>query len=193
MVDSLTVIGGGLAGSEAAWQAAQNDIPVKLYEMRPFMNTGAHSTSDLAELVCSNSLGSNMPDRASGLLKNELRFLGSLLIECADQTALPAGGALAVDRVKFAHFVTDYIDSHPQIEVIREEVKEIPEEPVIIASGPLTSNGLSESIVRLTGKENLYFFDAISPIVTLESVNFDIAYMGSRYGRGTLEQGDYIN
>ena len=193
MSNKLIVIGGGLAGSEAAWQAAQHDIPVSLYEMRPFMKTGAHTSSDLAELVCSNSLGSNMPDRAAGLLKEELRLLGSLLIRCADRTALPAGGALAVDRGQFASMVTNSIVSHPLIEVIREEVKEIPSGYVIIASGPLTSKSLSDEIVGLSGKDNLYFFDAIAPIVSLESVNFNIAYQGSRYGRGTQEQGDYIN
>ena len=193
MSNKLIVIGGGLAGSEAAWQAAQHDIPVSLYEMRPFMKTGAHTSSDLAELVCSNSLGSNMPDRAAGLLKEELRLLGSLLIRCADRTALPAGGALAVDRGQFASMVTNSIVSHPLIEVIREEVKEIPSGNVIIASGPLTSKSLSDEIVGLSGKDNLYFFDAIAPIVSLDSVNLNIAFRGSRYGRGTQEQGDYIN
>jgi methylenetetrahydrofolate--tRNA-(uracil-5-)-methyltransferase len=189
----LTIIGGGLAGSEAAWQAAQRGILVKLYEMRPGMNTGAHTTENLAELVCSNSLGSNMLDRASGLLKEELRILGSLLIGCADRTALPAGGALAVDRLKFANLVTLRICSHPNIEVVREEVREIPDGPVIIASGPLTSKSLSEAIQQLTGNEHLYFFDAIAPIVTLDSVNMAVAFRGSRYGRSVKEDGDYIN
>ena len=189
----LTVIGGGLAGSEAAWQAAQRGIFVKLYEMRPGLNTGAHTTADLAELVCSNSLGSNFPDRASGLLKEELRLLGSLLIECADLTAVPAGGALAVDRVEFAKLVTNKIRSHTNIDVIREEVQDIPDGPTIIASGPLTSHSLSEAIKSISGDEHLYFFDAIAPIVTLDSINMDIAFRDSRYGRGTLEQGDYIN
>ena len=193
MSDGLTVVGGGLAGSEAAWQAAQNGIPVSLYEMRPSMKTGAHTSPDLAELVCSNSLGSNMPDRASGLLKEELRLLGSLLIQCADRTGVPAGGALAVDREQFAAMVTNAIVSHPLIEVIREEIKVIPSGNVIIASGPLTSVSLSDEIVGLSGKENLYFFDAIAPIISLESVDQDIAYRGSRYGRGTQEHGDYIN
>jgi methylenetetrahydrofolate--tRNA-(uracil-5-)-methyltransferase len=189
----LTVIGGGLAGSEAAWQAAHRGIFVKLYEMRPGLNTGAHTTADLAELVCSNSLGSNFPDRASGLLKEELRLLGSLLIECADLTAVPAGGALAVDRVEFAKLVTNKICSHTNIDVIREEVQEIPDGPAIIASGPLTSHSLSEAIKSISGDEHLYFFDAIAPIVTLDSVDMDITFRGSRYGRGTQEQGDYIN
>ncbi|MES0361169.1 MAG: methylenetetrahydrofolate--tRNA-(uracil(54)-C(5))-methyltransferase (FADH(2)-oxidizing) TrmFO [Anaerolineales bacterium] len=193
MSNSLIIIGGGLAGSEAAWQAVQLDIPVTLYEMRPLMNTGAHTSSDLAELVCSNSLGSNLPDRAAGLLKEELRILGSLLIQCADRNALPAGGALAVDRKHFANMVTKSIESHPYIDVIRQEVTEIPSGSVIIASGPLTSKSLSAEIEDFTGKDNLHFFDAIAPIVSLESVDLNIAFRGSRYGRGIQELGDYIN
>ncbi len=193
MSNRLIVVGGGLAGSEAAWQAVNAGLAVKLYEMRPELTTGAHSTSDLAELVCSNSLGSNLVDRASGLLKQELRLLNSLLIQCADQTALPAGGALAVDRDKFAGLVTEKINSHPNIEVIREEVAEIPTGPTIIASGPLTSKRLSQAIIEFSGHENLYFFDAIAPIVGLDSVNMNKAFHGSRYGRGTQKQGDYIN
>jgi len=189
----LTIVGGGLAGSEAAWQAAQRDIKVKLYEMRPKVETGAHTGPYLAELVCSNSLGSNLADRAPGVLKNELRRMGSLLIECASQTAVPAGGALAVDRDQFAESVTQRIQEHPNIELIRQEVVSVPDGPTIIASGPLTSTGLSEAIAQLTGQEHLYFFDAISPIVTLESINMDVAYRASRYGRGEEEQGDYIN
>src|ERR1051325_2017242 len=133
------IIGGGLAGSEAAYQAAQRGLRVKLYEMRPTVQTGAHQTQDLAELVCSNSLGSNLPDRASGLLKNEMRLLGSMLLECAEIASLPAGGALAVDRELFARLVTERIQNHPNIELLREEVKKIPNTPTIIASGPLTS------------------------------------------------------
>lgn len=193
MSKTLRIIGGGLAGSEAAWQAAQRGVFVKLHEMRPGVQTGAHTTADLAELVCSNSLGSNFLDRASGLLKEELRLLGSLLIECADRTAVPAGGALAVDRVEFAKLVTNKIRSHINIDVIREEVQGIPDGPAIIASGPLTSHSLSKAINRISGDEHLYFFDAIAPIVTLDSVNMDIAFRDSRYGRGTQEQGDYIN
>lgn len=193
MSNRLIVVGGGLAGSEAAWQAVNAGLAVKLYEMRPELTTGAHSTSDLAELVCSNSLGSNLVDRASGLLKQELRLLNSLLIQCADRTALPAGGALAVDRDKFAGLVTEKINSHPNIEVIREEVAEIPTGPTIIASGPLTSKRLSQAIIEFSGHENLYFFDAIAPIVGLDSVNMNKAFHGSRYGRGTQKQGDYIN
>jgi methylenetetrahydrofolate--tRNA-(uracil-5-)-methyltransferase len=193
MSEMLTVIGGGLAGSEAAWQAANRGLSVKLYEMRPNVSTGAHTTSDLAELVCSNSLGSNMSDRASGLLKQELRLLDSLLIECADQSSLPAGGALAVDRDKFSGLVTNQILSHPKIILVRDEVKTIPPGPTIIASGPLTSARLAESIINFSGHKNLYFYDAIAPIVAIESVNMDVAFRASRYGRGTQEQGDYIN
>ena len=189
----VTVIGGGLAGSEAAWQLAEQNIKVKLYEMRPVNPTGAHVTSDLAELVCSNSLGSNQADRASGVLKNELRRLNSLLVECAEDTALPAGAALAVDREAFAQRVTERVQTHPNIELIREEVKEIPSTPVIVASGPLTSDSLSKSIAALSGDEHLFFFDAISPIVRAESINMEIAFRGSRYDKSEQEEGDYIN
>ena len=189
----ITIIGGGLAGSEAAWQLAQNNINVKLYEMRPNNPTGAHLGGDLAELVCSNSLGSNLPDRASGVLKNELRTLNSMLLECAEATALPAGAALAVDREAFARMVTEKIQSHPNIEVIRAEVKEIPQTPVIIASGPLTSDSLSQSIAKLSGEEHLFFFDAIAPIVHADSINMNIAFRASRYGKGDQDEGDYIN
>jgi len=189
----IKIIGGGLAGSEAAWQAANGGLSVELFEMRPGVSTGAHTTSALAELVCSNSLGSNILDRASGLLKQELRILGSLLIQCADQTAVPAGGALAVDREKFSGLVTEKIASHPKIELIREEISEIPDELTVIASGPLTSRRLSDALLNFTGHENLYFFDAIAPIVAIESVNMGTAFRSSRYGRGTQEEGDYIN
>lgn len=189
----LTIIGGGLAGSEAAWQAAQHGIQVHLYEMRPARTTGAHQTQSLAELVCSNSLGSNLPDRASGLLKDELRMLGSLLLDCAAQTALPAGGALAVDRDAFAEAVTEHISSHPLIEVIRQEVLEIPPSPAIIASGPLTSPSLSSAIASLSGEEHLYFFDAIAPVVLADSINMQVAFRASRYGPSAENEGDYIN
>jgi methylenetetrahydrofolate--tRNA-(uracil-5-)-methyltransferase len=178
----LTIIGGGLAGSEAAWQAAQRGLKVRLYEMRPILQTGAHQTHDLAELVCSNSLGSNLPDRASGLLKNETRLLGSMLLECAEEASLPAGGALAVDRELFARLVTERIESHPNIEIIREEVKEIPATPTIIASGPLTSPALSQDIAKLSGEEHLFFFDAIAPVIHAETINMEIAFRASRYG-----------
>ena len=178
----LIVIGGGLAGSEAAWQAAQRGLKVRLFEMRPTLQTGAHQTHDLAELVCSNSLGSNLPDRASGLLKDEARLFGSMLLECAREAALPAGGALAVDRELFARKVTERIESHPNIEIVREEVKEIPASLAIIASGPLTSPALSQSIAALSSEEHLFFFDAIAPVIHAESINLQIAFRASRYG-----------
>ena len=190
---TISIIGGGLAGSEAAWQAAEKDIYVKLYEMRPKKETGAHQSGNLAELVCSNSLGSNLPDRASGLLKNEMRRMGSMLLICAEETAVPAGGALAVDREKFAQLVTEKIENHPNIEIIREEITKIPAEPTIIASGPLTSEKLSQSIATLTGEEHLYFFDALAPIVYHESINMEIAFRASRYDRREESEGDYIN
>ena len=189
----LTIVGGGLAGTEAAWQAAQRGLFVRLYEMRPGMSTGAHLTSNLAELVCSNSFGSNLPDRASGVLKNELRLLGSLLMECAEQTALPAGNALAVDRGTFSRLVTERLATHANIEIVRTEIVEIPDGPTIIASGPLTSEKLTHAIADLTGENQLYFFDAIAPIVAAESINKKIAYHGSRYGEGETAGGDYIN
>lgn len=189
----LTVIGGGLAGTEAAWQAAQRGIKVYLYEMRPFRQTPAHVSDQLAELVCSNSLGSNLPDRAAGLLKTEIRRLGSLIMQAAEQSAVPAGGALAVDRKKFAAEVTRQIEGHPLIEVRREEMTEIPPTPTIIASGPLTSDALALALARLSGKEYLYFYDAVSPIVEADSINMDIAFRASRYGRGEQDEGDYIN
>ena len=189
----LTVIGGGLAGSEAAYQAARQALKVKLYEMRPSLQTGAHQTQDLAELVCSNSLGSNLPDRASGLLKNEVRLLGSMLLECAEAAALPAGGALAVDRELFARLVTERIENEPNIEIVREEVKEIPDGLCIIASGPLTSSALSSSIALLSSEEHLFFFDAIAPVIHADSINMEVAFRASRYGTGEQDEGDYIN
>ncbi len=192
-INELSVIGGGLAGSEAAWQAAQRGLQVKLYEMRPVVATGAHQTESLAELVCSNSLGSNLPDRASGVLKAELRRLGSLLLEVAEETALPAGAALAVDRELFAAKVTERISAHPNIRLIREEYPEIPAGPAVIASGPLTSSKLSQAIARFSGQEHLYFFDAIAPIVAADSINMHIAYRASRWAAGQPDEGDYIN
>jgi len=189
----LTIVGGGLAGTEAAWQAAQRGIKVNLYEMRPVRPTPAHVGDRLAELVCSNSLGSDLPDRAPGLLKSELRRLNSLIIAVAEAAAVPAGGALAVDREKFAAEVTRQIESHPLIELRREEVTEIPAGPTIIATGPLTSDALAGAIAELSGKEYLYFYDAVSPIVEADSINMEIAFRASRYGRGEQEEGDYIN
>ena len=193
LVHDLIVVGGGLAGCEAAWQAAERGLQVSLYEMRPHVHTGAHSGAHLAELVCSNSLGSNLPDRAPGLLKEELRRLGSLLLRIAEDTAVPAGGALAVDRELFSERVTNIIDNHPNIKLVRQEVTQIPEGPVIIASGPLTSARLSEEILRLSGHDHLYFYDAIAPIVTQESIDMSVAYRGSRYEKGVRDDGDYIN
>jgi methylenetetrahydrofolate--tRNA-(uracil-5-)-methyltransferase len=190
---NLTVIGGGLAGSEAAWQAAERGVHVRLYEMRPAVSTGAHTSPYLAELVCSNSLGSNQLDRPSGLLKEELRRMGSLLLRYAEETAVPAGGALAVDREAFAQSVTGVIEKHPNIELVRQEIVEIPVTPTIVASGPLTSPALSHVLQTLTGQQHLYFYDAIAPIVTVDSLNFDVVYRASRYGKGDQEQGDYIN
>lgn len=192
-IPDLIVIGGGLAGTEAAWQAAERGLKVHLYEMRPSVTTGAHQGEDLAELVCSNSLGSKLPDRASGVLKAELAKLDSFLLSVAETTALPAGTALAVDRVGFATIATERILAHPNISVMREEMKQIPLGLTIIASGPLTSRALSKAIASLTGDKHLFFYDAIAPIVSLDSVNMNIAYRGSRFGHGQQEEGDYIN
>ncbi len=189
----LIIVGGGLAGSEAAWQAAERGVQVTLYEMRPKVMTGAHTTDRLAELVCSNSLGSNLPDRAAGVLKEELRRMGSLLMRIADASAVPAGSALAVDRDAFAQRVTEALERHPNIHIVREEVTEIPSAPTILASGPLTSQRLSQALAQLTGHEHLYFYDAIAPIVVADSINMDICFRASRYGRGERDEGDYIN
>ena len=190
---AVTVVGGGLAGSEAAWQLAQRGFITRLYEMRPTRASPAHVSDRLAELVCSNSLGSRLPNRASGTLQAELMLAGSLLMHIAQDCALPAGGALAVDREVFADRVTLAIAGHPRIEIIRREMPEIPSGPCIIASGPLTSPALTESIAVLSGEQHLYFYDAISPIVSRESVNMDIAFFASRYERGADASGDYLN
>ena len=189
----LIVIGGGLAGCEAAWQAAERGVSVDLYEMRPDKTTGAHRTGNLAELVCSNSLGSNLPNRASGLLKDELRRMGSLLIKCADASSLPAGGALAVDREQFSGCINKALEAHPRIRIIREEVTIIPDEPTIIASGPLTSPALSKALMDFTGEDQLYFYDAIAPIVRADSIDMAIAFRANRYNKDEMEEGDYIN
>jgi methylenetetrahydrofolate--tRNA-(uracil-5-)-methyltransferase len=188
----ITVIGGGLAGSEAAWQAAERGIRVMLYEMRPSLNTPAHRTPNLGEIVCSNSLKSDEPGTAPYLLKEELRRAGSLLLRIAHKNSVPAGTALAVDREKFSEDVTRAVSAHPNIELVREEVTSIPEGegPVIIATGPLTSPALSDSIARLTRTEHLYFFDAISPVVDADSINPDVVFRAARYGKGG---DDYIN
>src|SRR5499427_5637002 len=191
MSKTITVIGGGLAGSEAAWRIAQQGAQVRLYEMRPVRQTPAHRTEQLAEIVCSNSLKSDQPYNASWLLKEELRRLGSILIQIADSVRVPAGGALAVDRDRFAASVTETVSNHPNIELIREEVTEIPEEGiVVIASGPLTSEPLSQSIRNFCGTEHLYFYDAISPIVDAETIDFSNVYRASRYGKAS---DDYLN
>jgi methylenetetrahydrofolate--tRNA-(uracil-5-)-methyltransferase len=192
-MDHVYIIGGGLAGSESAWQAAKRGLHVYLYEMRPKVESGAHQTGDLGELVCSNSLGSKLPDRASGILMSELEKMGSLLLECAYETAVPAGSALAVDRNAFAKMVTRKIEKHPQVELMREEVTELPETLAVIATGPLTSPSFSSTLSQLTGQDHLYFFDALAPIVESDSINLDIAFRASRYGRGEDEEGDYIN
>jgi len=189
----VLVIGGGLAGSEAAWQIAQSGLRVVLCEMRPERMTPAHVSDRLAELVCSNSLGSNLQDRAPGLLKAELRCLGSLLLACADVTAVPAGGALAVDREAFAQMVTDRVCAHPGVLVRRVEVTSIPtDQIVVVATGPLTSPALADQISSLLGSQHLYFYDAMAPIVTIESVDKTVAFQASRYGHGEGE-GDYWN
>jgi len=189
--DQVIVIGGGLAGSEAAWQLAVRGIKVRLYEMRPVNTTPAHHTSKLGELVCSNSLRSNQMENAVGLLKEEMRKLGSLIMECADNKALPAGGALAVDREGFSQEITDKISSHPNIELIREEILEIPQdEYVIVATGPLTSEKLSGSIGRMMDNDYLYFYDAAAPIVAYDSIDHEKVFRASRYDKG---DSDYIN
>ncbi len=187
----VKVIGAGLAGSEAAWQLAQRGIEVELYEMKPQKMTPAHHSADFAELVCSNSLRGDRLENAVGLLKEELRRCGSLILQCAEATRVEAGGALAVDREGFARLVTEKIKSHPNITVISEEVTEVPEGPVIIATGPLTSDGLSKAIGEYFGETGyLHFFDAAAPLVTAESIDMDLAWWQSRYDRGTP---DYIN
>lgn len=187
----IHVIGGGLAGTEAAWQIAQAGVPVVLHEMRPVRQSPAHHTGELAELVCSNSFGAQSSDRASGLLHEELRRLGSIIIRKADEHAVPAGGALAVDRAVFSHELTETLASHPLIELRREEVPQIPPEGVVVlTSGPLTTPALAEDLQRFTGMEYFSFFDAASPIVVGESINRDIAFMASRYDKG---EAAYLN
>lgn len=189
--EPVTVIGGGLAGCEAAWQLSKSGFKVILYEMRPTAYTPAHKTSHLAELVCSNSLRSRMIQNAAGLLKEEMRLLGSLVMEAADATSVPAGGAIAVDRDLFSCFIEDRLSSSPGVEILRREVTAIPDEcVVIIASGPLTSKALSDCISAMTGRDHIYFYDAISPIVTAESIAAEKTFRASRYDGG---EGDYLN
>ena len=189
-MQTVTVIGGGLAGSEAAWQLARQGVAARLYEMRPVRPTDAHQTDKLAELVCSNSFRSAALVAAVGLLKEEMRGLGSLVMAAADAARVPAGQALAVDRHVFAQYITDALTAHPLVEVRREEVRAIPSGPTVIASGPLTSPALSEQLRTLFGREYLYFYDAISPVVTTESIDTRVAFRASRYDHGG---DDYLN
>jgi methylenetetrahydrofolate--tRNA-(uracil-5-)-methyltransferase len=193
---SITIVGGGLAGSEAAWQLASRGRQVILYEMRPQQPTIAHTGDRLAELVCSNSMGSILPDRALGVLKNELLRMGSLIIRTAFKHALPAGAALAVSRQEFSQEITETIESHPNIDLRRQEMCDITEGPTIIATGPLTSSALAAKLQALTGQQHLYFYDAMAPIVLAESIDMSVAFRQSRYGRDSSlgeDEGDYIN
>lgn len=190
-MNEINVIGGGLAGAEAAWQAAESGAKVKLYEMRPVTQTPAHRTENLAEIVCSNSLKSDEKGSAPYLLKEELRRGKSLVLEVAEKTKVPAGAALAVDRGKFSELITQKIEAHPNIELIREEIKTIPHDEItIIATGPLTSEALTVEIMKFTGDDQLYFYDAIAPIVSADSIDMNIAFKAARYGKGG---DDYIN
>jgi methylenetetrahydrofolate--tRNA-(uracil-5-)-methyltransferase len=198
-IDLINVIGGGLAGVEAAWQAAESGAKVRLYEMRPVMQTPAHRTDKLAEIVCSNSLKSDEPGSAPYLLKEELRRGGSVVMEAAEATRVPAGAALSVDRGRFAEYITEKIEQHPNIEIVREEVRDLfYEKPpataggsaTVIATGPLTSDALTASIMRFTGDDQLYFYDAIAPIVAADSIDMSVAFKAARYGKGG---DDYIN
>jgi len=187
----LVIVGGGLAGCEAAWQAARRGVRVVLCEMKPVRRSPAHNSEDLAELVCSNSLRSNTLHNAVGLLKEEMRTLGSLVIEAADATAVPAGRALAVDRIAFQRYMTERVSTHPLIELRRELVSEIPDEPaVILATGPLTAPELARSLQKLLGEEYLYFYDAIAPTIYADSIDHDVVFRASRYEEG---EGDYLN
>lgn len=186
----VNVIGAGLAGSEAAWQIARRGIKVRLYEMRPVKQTPAHHTDKFAELVCSNSLRANTLTNAVGVLKEEMRHLDSIIIGSADECSVPAGGALAVDRHEFAARVTEQVKNHPNVTVINEEVTELPEGPTVIATGPLTSQALSEKLKELTGEEYLYFYDAAAPILEKDSIDMDKVYLKSRYDKG---EAAYLN
>jgi len=186
----VNVIGAGLAGSEAAWQIASRGVKVRLFEMRPVKQTPAHHTDKFAELVCSNSLRANTLTNAVGVLKEEMRILNSLIIKAADSASLPAGGALAVDRHEFSGFVTEQLKNHPLVEIVNEEVTEIPEGITVIATGPLTSEALAKKIKELTGEEYLYFYDAAAPIVEKDSINMDKVYLKSRYDKG---EAAYLN
>ncbi|HEX2640648.1 MAG TPA: methylenetetrahydrofolate--tRNA-(uracil(54)-C(5))-methyltransferase (FADH(2)-oxidizing) TrmFO [Pyrinomonadaceae bacterium] len=191
MNEVVNIVGGGLAGVEAAWQAGESGVKVRLFEMRPVMQTPAHRSDKLAEIVCSNSLKSDEPGSAPYLLKEELRRGRSLVMQAAAATRVPAGAALSVDRIKFAEYVTERIEQHPNIELVREEVKDIPQDQItIIATGPLTSDTLTAAIMKWTGDDQLYFYDAIAPIVAADSIDMSIAFKAARYGKGG---DDYIN
>lgn len=191
MTEVLNVVGGGLAGVEAAWQAAERGVKVRLYEMRPVQQTPAHRTDKLAEIVCSNSLKTDEPGSAPYLLKEELRRGGSMVLDAAHATRVPAGAALSVDRVKFAEMITERVEAHPNIEIVREEVTALPTEGVtIVATGPLTSDALTREIMKLTGDDQLYFYDAIAPIIAADSIDMTIAFKAARYDKGG---DDYIN
>ena len=187
---TVTVIGAGLAGCEATYQLVKRGFSVKLYEMRPVKTTGAHETDKFAELVCSNSLRADGLGNAVGVLKEEMRMLDSLIMKAADATRVPAGGALAVDRDKFADYITDFMEKNDQVEIIREELTAIPDGPTILASGPLTSEGLAAELKKLTGEEFFYFYDAPAPIIEKDSIDFDKVYLKSRYDKG---EAAYLN
>lgn len=186
----VNVVGAGLAGAEAAWQLAERGQAVRLWEMRPEQMTPAHRSGDFAELVCSNSLRGASLENAVGLLKEEMRRLGSLLIRVADAVQVPAGGALAVDRELFSGEITAMVSNHPLIEVVRGEVTTLPEGPAVIATGPLTSPALAQAIQQFTGNEYFYFYDAAAPIVSGDSIDYEIAFRASRYDKG---EADYLN
>src|SRR5512146_951971 len=191
MSERVTIVGGGLAGSEAAWQVARRGIGVDLYEMRPVRSTPVHQTDHFAELVCSNSLRGNALDQAAGLLKEEMRRLGSLVVRVADAVRVPAGSALAVDRELFARRMTEAIASLPLVTLHRRELLRIPDDPVtIVATGPLTSEALAADVAAFVGREHLHFFDAVSPVVEADSIDLSRAFRASRYGKGG---DDYLN
>ena len=192
MKDTVKIIGAGLAGCEAAYQAAKLGAKVELYEMKPNKKSPAHHTDGFAELVCSNSLRSNQLNNAVGLLKEEMRLMGSLIMEAAYATEVPAGAALAVNREEFSKYITDKIKNHPDITVIEKEVAELNDDCVtVVASGPLTSEPLAETIASITGGEGLHFFDAAAPIIDFSTINTDVAFFASRYGKG--DPTDYLN
>lgn len=189
-MNTVTVLGAGLAGSECAWQLAKRGIHVRLVEMRPLKSSPVHVTGEFAELVCSNSLRSDELTNAVGLLKAEMRKMGSLIMESANKNAVAAGGALAVDRTGFSEYITRALEEHPNVEIIRAEAEEIPEGEVVVATGPLSSDAIADVIMKLCPDSDLHFYDAVAPIVTLESVDMDSAFFASRYGKGTA---DYVN